>query len=177
MRTIFFALLVLIASCKTKSYDKEQSVEIITSLAEQDSVFRKLVAVTGHIVQDDIRSDSLAFLVLPVQASCPSCRKKVIKSIVKFKDNLKPNHFIVISARGGRKNINGYFKEEGEELPVIDKRLFLDTTNEASKLKLFDEKPTFYYTRNKLAYKKVSAIPATVKGDLSEFFLGYRKTE
>ncbi len=33
----------------------------------------------------------------------------------------------------------------------------------------------FYYTANEKVFKKVAAVPATVKEDLREYFAGYRK--
>ena len=59
----------------------------------------------------------------------------------------------------------------------MDERLFLDSVNAAYKLDLYTDKPTFYYAYNKKAYKKVSAIPITVREDLREFFSGYRNKE
>ena len=62
-------------------------------------------------------------------------------------------------------------------MPAIENRLFLDSVNLALKLDLYFDKPTIYYTAQQKAYKKVSAIPATVKADLRAFFSGYRTGE
>ncbi|SEO82255.1 hypothetical protein SAMN05660816_03648 [Niastella yeongjuensis] len=164
-------LTILLVACgKAK---KGSSVEFITEAVAQDSIFRKLIVLTDNRVPEATRHDSLAFLVLPVQASCPACRKKTIDSIIKNESRLLPNHFVVISAIGGKKIIGSYFKEEHAGLPESD-NVILDSANSAYKYNLYTDKPTFYYTHNQKAYKRVAAIPITVKEDLREFFSGYR---
>lgn len=148
------------------------SIEIINDAQAQSSIFNQLIALTNNSVTENEQYDSLAFLILPVEASCPSCRKKTIDSIMKHKDNLYAGRFIIISASGGQKTISSYFKEQDEELPVIENKLFLDSVNSAAKLKLIKDNPVIYYTANKKAIKKVSAIPATVRNDLHNFFSG-----
>jgi hypothetical protein len=167
--SIFFA-------CTSVS-DKTNSVELIKGTGKQDSIFNNLLTLTNNILPEEAQNDSLAFLILPVQASCPSCRKKTIDSIVKYKEKLAARHFIVISAEGGRKTINSYFIEEDRQLPVIENKLFLDSLNKAFKFELYSDKPTIYYTARQKAYKKVAAIPATVKQDLQEFFSGNRSND
>lgn len=151
------------------------SVESIASNGEQDALFKGLMAVTNNAISNNIRNDSLAFLVLPVQASCPSCRKKVIKSIVSNINRLPANHFIIISANGGRKTINSYFLEEHSSLPVSQGCLFLDSANLAFANKLYEDKPTIYYTFNGKAIRRAASIPATVKNDLTMFYSGNKK--
>lgn len=165
--------IVLAVSCNNE-VKTDSSIELIQRNSQQDSLFRDLVAVTQNAIPETDLGDSLAFLVLPVEASCPSCRSKTIDSIVKYQDKLTPNHFIIVSANGGRKTISGYFRSENSELPVIENRLFLDSNNLASQYKLYDKKPTMYYTYQKKAYKRVAAVPMTIKQDLQEFFSGYR---
>jgi hypothetical protein len=162
--------------CGKSPHKNGSSIEMIIQTGEQETIFRNLLEI-AHTVPEELRNDSLAFLILPVQASCPACRKKTIDSIAKNKDLLLANHFIIISANGGRKTIGSYFKEENKELPVIENSLFLDSTNFAYKHNLYTDKPTIYYTSNRKAFKKVAAIPITVKEDLREFFSGYRKPE
>jgi hypothetical protein len=169
---VLIILIVLFGCGKVKN--KHTSIEFINSGGEQDSIFNQLVALTWNTIKDTTLNDSLAFLILPVQASCPGCRIKTIDSIVKNRDRLKEHHYIIVSANGGRKKINGFFYEQGEELPVIENKFFLDTLNLSYHLNLCEEKPTIYYTYNKKAYKKVAAIPATVRQDLQEFFSGNR---
>lgn len=168
---ILFAFLVL--SCG-KSNQKYSSVELISQTTQQ-STFQNLIAITNNNLQSAELNDSLAFLVLPVQASCPSCRKKTIDSIMKYEAQLARNHYIIISATGGRKTIRGYFQEQQYEIPEIPGKLFLDSNNLANKYSLYKDKPTMYYTYNQKAFKKVSAVPATVRDDLREFFSGHRQ--
>jgi hypothetical protein len=157
-----------------KSKHKTQSVELITAGGKQDSIFQNLTVVTNNAIPTSVLSDSLAFLILPVQAACPSCLNKTIDSIVSHEEDLPHGHFIIISANGGHKTINRYFLEEGKEIPVIENKLFLDSTNQSYKLSLCKDRPTIYYAYNGKVYKKVSAVPATVREDLREFFSGYR---
>lgn len=161
---------ILLVCCNTSQ--KKSSIEMITDGGQQTAVFKDLVQLTN--LTANMQADSMAFLILPVQASCPACRNKTIDSVVQHKDDLPDNHFIVISANGGKKTINGYFLENNKSLPVIENRLFLDSTNQAYLLKLYDKKPTIYYVSKGKAYKKVAAIPTTVKDDLREFFSGHR---
>jgi len=163
---------IMLFGCVQKN--KHDSIELITDAGKQDVIFKNLVGLTGNAIADNIHKDSLAFLILPVQASCPSCRKKTIDSIVKHQDDLPEKHYIIISSIGGRKTINGFFREVDKELPVMKNELFLDSTNQAFKLELYEKKPTIYYTYDQKAYKKVAAIPSTVRQDLQEFFSGQR---
>lgn len=149
------------------------SIELITDRKEQDSIFHHLMALT-RVENINLLKDSVAFLVLPMQASCPACREKTIDSIVIHQHNLVKGRYIILSAKGGKKTISSFFKERDKELPAIDGRLFLDSTNEATKYNLIDEKPTAYYAHGGRVYKKVASVPMTVKEDLHEFFSGTR---
>jgi len=160
-------------SC-AKPDTSKRSVEMLTSVGMQDSIFKNLLRITDKGMIENNFKDSLAFLILPVQASCPSCRKKTIDSILKYSKNLRDDRYIIISANGGREVIDLYFREQNAQLPIIENRLFLDTTNLAYRLDLYEDKPTIYYTYNRKAYKKVAAIPVTVRDDLREFFSGHR---
>lgn len=168
-------LIMLCFGACEEARKKPNSVELIADKATQEAVFVKLVSVINNVIPDHQLKDSLAFLVLPVKLSCPACRKKTIDSIVKHKDNLLKDHFIIISASEGRKNISSYFQEEDHEIPVMENQLFLDSNHQAYKFNLVKENPVIYYTAHKKAYKRVSAIPATVKEDLREFFSGTRQ--
>src|SRR5687767_12927221 len=169
MKKILPLLSLIVMSCGAVS-KKNNSIELITEADKQDSVFNSLLVLMNNAVPEEIQRDSLAFLILPVQASCPSCRNKTIDSIVDHQNNLLKDHFIIISANGGRKTIKGYFQENDKMLPEIESKLFLDSTSLALKLDLYEKEPTMYYTYNRKAYKKVVAIPATVRDDLREFF-------
>lgn len=164
-------LILLVTACGRQAAKSGNSI-MITQPEEQAKVFGDILTVTRNAVPEAVQADSLAFLILPVQASCPACRKKAIDSIVKHRDALPHNRFIVISARGGYKTINSYFREQGAELPVVEGRLFLDSSNRGFKYDLFYDKPMIYYTANKRVYKKIEVIPATVKENLHGFFSG-----
>jgi hypothetical protein len=167
------SLLVLKLFSCGKSSDKPESIELIADTITQNSIFKSLARLVNGI-PESVSNDSLAFLILPIEASCPSCRNKTIDSIVKHLDDLAKNHFIIISASAGRKTINSYFRERDTELSNLPNHIFLDSTNQAYKDDLYNAKPTMYYTYNQKAYKKVGAAPATVRNDLSEFFSGHR---
>lgn len=168
-------LLILFYCCFACGKKPKTSIELIATAAKQEMIFQSLIKTTQNTIPVTLLDDSLSFLILPVQASCPACRKKTIDSIMKYQANLADNHYIIVSANGGRKTIRGYFQEQAYELPVIKDRLFLDSTNLAYKNKLYEDKPTMYYTFQKKTYKKVAAIPATVRDDLREFFSGHRE--
>jgi hypothetical protein len=173
MKTIILLVVIVFWTACEKP---PTSIEIITEPQQQDSLFRGLIAVIQYRIPEIIRNDSLAFLILPVQASCPSCRKKTIDSIMNHQTSLAPNHYIIIAANGGRKTMRGYFQEQHYELPIISdgQRLILDSQNLAYRYNLYKDKPTLYYTHHQKAYKRVSAVPATVRADLCEFFSGQR---
>ena len=103
--TLYFIMLMLAIACGKSSHKKGTSIELIKETKKQDSIFTGLLNIASSI-PTSLHQDSLAFLVLPVQASCPACRKKTIDSIIKHQDQLLPNHYIIISANGGRKTIN-----------------------------------------------------------------------
>jgi hypothetical protein len=177
MLKIIIALMgvVLVYACNDlsgKSRKKPDSAVLISEPAMQKAVFENLVKLTNKAIPDDQLNDSLAFLVLPVKLSCPACRRKTIDSIVKYQHRLLARNFIIISGSEGRRNVNAYFREVDKEMPVIENKLFLDSTNQAYKLELVKENPVIYYTSKQNAYKKVSAIPATVRDDLHDFFSG-----
>lgn len=169
-------LLILVTACG-KSDSKQKSVDLITEPSEQEKVFQDLLSLTDSSISTVMQQDSLAFLILPVEASCPACRKKTIDSIMKHKDNLLDRRFIIISGAGTRKILGSYFMEQNYRLPEIKNRLFLDSTYHAHKAKLYTTNPTLYYTFNRKAYKRISAVPSTVKEDLREFFSGYREVK
>lgn len=166
-----FILIALLTACNAKK-ENPHSATLVTDATAQDTIFNNLLKVSNNSIPESKLNDSLAFLILPVQASCPSCREKTIDSIVGNQHKLDEHHFIVISANAGRKAISSYFRERDYELPVIADKLFLDSINQAYQYELYTDKPTMYYTHNKKVYKVVAAIPNTVRKDLGEFFSG-----
>jgi hypothetical protein len=172
---ILYSILVICFFIGCGSRDKiPSSIDVIAEEAKRISLFQNLLRLTGNSIPKQQLNDSLAFLVLPVQASCPACRKKAIDSIIKYQDRMPAGRYIIISARAGRKTISSYFREEDADLPELENRLFLDSTNQAGIMEMYNEKPTIYYSLNQKVYKRVGAIPVTVKQDLQEFFSGYR---
>lgn len=159
-------------SCSGKKEDpkdKYSSNEWITRGSQQDSLFMQLVDLTQHSVNEKQTADSLSFLVLPVEAACPSCRRKTIDSIQKYQHILPPNHFVVISGTSF-KTIRAFFKEQDQSVPSAEGRIFIDSTNEAFIQDLVYTKPVIYYAAGKKVYRKVSSKPFTIKHDLKEFF-------
>lgn len=173
VKYLIVAFLIIGVACKD-SMTPPNSISFIANPPEQADIFKKLTSITA--VPESELNDSLAFLVLPVKLSCPACRRKTIDSIVKHQDDLLKGHYIVISSSESRRNMRAYFQEVDKEMPVIEKKLYLDTIHQAYKIELVTENPVIYYTANQKAYKKVSAIPATVRDDLREFFSGTRNT-
>jgi hypothetical protein len=172
---IFIATALISIGCGESKRDDNS--EIIPTASLQDSIFNTLLELTDNTLPDNVHNDSLAFLILPVQASCPACRKKTIDSIVKHQASLAANRYIIITAKGGRRTINSYFRELDHQLPIINGRLFLDTLNQAHHFNLFKDNPAIYYTAEKKTYKRVFAIPATIRNDLSNFFSGSNNNE
>ena len=166
---IVIVLLYLLSlnSCGTKN--KEKTVEEITDVTKQEVMFQNLLKIVSLTDSRSLVNDSLAFLILPLQASCPACRKKTIDSIVKHQKELNDGHFIVISANGGKKTMSAFFREQQYELPV-NKQLYLDSTNAGWRYDLYKDNTVFYYAYNRKVYRKVTAVPATIKSDLKEFF-------
>ena len=169
MKYYIIAFITVLLSCDTQTKNIE-NIESIVDIKQQTSIFENLIVVTNNDIDSGIINDSLAFLILPLEASCPSCRNKVIDSIAKHGNDLLPNHFIILSANGGKKKFSGYFKARGYDLPTVGKFLFLDSNNTSNVLKLYDMKPTFFYTSKKKVFRKVSSTPASVKQDLNDFF-------
>lgn len=162
---------VTIVSCRSNiSQTEKSSSEQITEAGKQDSVFMQLMDITGHQIESDLLSDSLAFLIVPLRESCPSCLNKTIDSILKYSNNPPEKRLIIISLKGGRKSASAYFRDRKGELPEIPGKIFLDTVNRAAEFDLFNNNPAIYYTANKKAYQRVFSLPETIKRDLHSFF-------
>lgn len=172
MKLRFLILLSIFWSCSKPA--KVESVQMIDNEASSQHYFKALMAVTEDRIPVNEQQDSLSFLILPLQASCPSCRKKTLDSIIKHKHDLKSRHYIILSTSEGLQAIEGYFYARKSQMPDLKGKMFIDTLNYASQLGLFDLKPTMYYAFHGLVYKRVNAYPQTVKEDLREYFSGYR---
>lgn len=168
--TIFACLLLMACHSKVNVAPKDS---IIQQPEIQRSLYQKL-AQTAPV--DLPATDSASFLILPLEASCPSCRDKTLDSIIKFSKQVPSNHFILLSLKdGGKRYVKQYFKNAGHpEVPEIPGVLFLDSTGKAGELELYDVNPVIYYIANGHTYRKVDAWPNTIEEDLREFFRGYR---
>jgi hypothetical protein len=170
MKRLAHLLIVLIlwSGCKSKS--DVNSVELINETPRQEVLFKVLSDFTEPNIARNRLKDSVAFLLLPIEAICPSCRKKIIDSIMAHQNNLDSRHYIIISANGGKKTMEAYFRERGHKLPAIKDNLYLDSTNQTFKKELYTDKPIFFYGYNQKILKKVSSVPTTIKEDLHFFF-------
>lgn len=174
MRSLCFIILIAFGGCVT-SHDRKGSEELIAGTERQDSLFAQLMRLTETSMPERIQPDSIAILILPLEASCPSCRKKTIDSIVNRQHDLRNGHYVVLSGTTGRRTMNAYFMEEGASIPTKNGRLLLDTTARAIDLGLVEDRPTIYYAARKKVYKKVGVLPESVRKDLREFFSGFRE--
>jgi hypothetical protein len=173
---LFCIVCIIAIACSDREVSPDNNTELIKDVMRQEKIFNNLINVAKTIPEDEL-DDSLAFLILPIQASCASCRSKTIDSIVKYKDILPDRHFIIISANGGRKTITSFFRDRNAELPAIENRLFLDSTSQAYELGLYEEQPTLYYAYKKKAYRMIASKPSQIKKDLREFFSGKKTNE
>lgn len=175
MRNIFLLIIsCTIASCGNDKPSPYISTEIITSVAVQEQLFQDLQEVFLKDISGINPGDSLSFLILPLQASCPSCRKKTIDSIMAH-PQLQKNHFINIAISGGRKTANSFFRQQNYEMPELTSTFQFDSTNLTYQKGLYKDQPMIYYAANQKVYKKIAARPSSVREDLREFFTGYRK--
>lgn len=172
MKRIFPYICLILMACNNKSTPEPRDT-IIKQPEAQEKLFRQL---SSFIPSELPTNDSLSFLVLPLDFSCPSCRDKTLDSIVKFRKRILPGHYIILTlSEGGQKHIRRYFKNAGHSsVPEIPGVIFIDSTNKAGSLQLYHNNPAFYYTASGRAYRKVDAWPHTIKEDLREFFRGYR---
>lgn len=171
---LFFAGLLL-AACSHTGKDKGDnagpaSAGVVTDPVVQDSLFRRLARLTQNSIDANRQNDSLAFLFLPLQASCPACRRKAIESIVKYRDRLDDKHYVIITG-GGEKLVKEYFEQQEREVPFAGS-IFYDTAGLAASNKISAKNPNVYYSYDRKVYRKVSCVPATIKRDLEEFFKG-----
>jgi hypothetical protein len=176
MKLLFpIAITLIICACNNKKPDDKPSTEYINSIQEQKSLFEQLKQIFLVNSASESLNDSIAFLILPLQASCPSCRKKSIDSIMAHINAFPKNHFVTIALNAGRKSANSFFREQNYEMPALTPFFQFDSTNLTGKTNLYENQPMIYYAFNQKVYKKVAARPSTVKEDLREFFYGYRK--
>ncbi|MGN7722632.1 hypothetical protein [Chitinophaga sp. 22620] len=171
MKKIFLYALPLLFACNATVAPPNNDTLVQDSQRQKDTYHQ-----LAQLVPDSVLTgDSISFMVLPLQASCPSCRDKALDSIIQFKEKVPKNHYIILSLKGGQKYIKHFFKNAGhKQIPEIPGVMFIDSVDKAGDFELYHSNPAFYYTSSGNVYRKISALPATVKEDLSEFFRGYR---
>lgn len=167
-RVVFIFSLILL-SCSEKNNDIDPNVQKIVDQSLQDSLFNQLSYLTFNSIPASFRNDSLSFLILPIEAACPSCRKKTIDSILKYQSSLRSNQFIIISGTG-MDAIKSYFNEQNTAMPVAYQGIFYDTTNQAFIKDLIFTKPTIYNSSAAKVYEKISCVPTNIKKHLKAFF-------
>lgn len=168
MRICFITLLIFL-SCNN-SEKKNNNHVLLNNEQEERTYFSKIISV-GNLESElsNQVSDSLSILVLPLEASCPSCRNKTIDSIMSYAGKLNDHSVVILTAKAGIKNMNAFFRERGyESIPLENKKIVLDSTNQANGL--YKNNTTIYYTSQRKVYRIVSSMPATIKNDLHEFF-------
>ncbi|KAA2239732.1 hypothetical protein F0L74_26430 [Chitinophaga agrisoli] len=167
---LVIGMTILFLSCKQESKKSGSFNKIIAENSLQDTLFRRLTNLTsdGNDIES-MKEDSLFFLILPVEAACPSCRKKTIDSIVKYKDQIDDQHFIIITG-SGRRIIESFFNEQGCELPIGAHNIFIDSTHQAFINDLSFTRPEIYYAHRRRVFEKISCVPTNIKGELAKFF-------
>jgi len=167
---IVFMITLNLYSCGPSATEQinAANIKIIDDMATQDSLF-KLLADLSHIPDVRPKSDSIAFLILPIDAACPACRNKTIDSIIANKDKLKNNHYIIISGAGIRK-IESYFLERNHDLPLSYDRILIDSLNRTFRDDLVLTKPTIYYSINQKVVKRITCVPRNIKKELAYYF-------
>lgn len=137
---------------------------------EIDSMaFDKLVGLTDTAIAYNKLNDSLAFLIIPLDAVCPHCRDKAIKALLAHKEGLSEDHYVIITA-SSYKGIRAFFTERKQSTPEEKGSIFLDGESEAFKNNLIFMHPTVYYAHNKEVYKKVVSYPTNIDKTLEDFF-------
>lgn len=172
LHRIYIALLCIVISGCGASSTNDTPRETTLREEGRDSLFQQLMVLTGNNISVEYRMDSLAFLILPLDNSCPACRDKTMDSIAKHLHDLRPGHYIVLSANSGIKNMRSTFQENGRDMPVLDGKVFIDSANLAYNYDLYASNPSMFYAADGQVFKSVFSLPASIKEDLMYFFSG-----
>ncbi|QEH42203.1 hypothetical protein [Chitinophaga sp. XS-30] len=170
---LFIVAAIFTSGC-TSMGEKGDKKQPVMNKVENDSLFKQLMILTNSKIPSEKQNDSLAFLILPLNNSCPSCRDKTIDSISRHISSLKSKHYIIISANDGIKNMRATFTKNDRKIPSAPGRVFLDSMDLAYKFDLYASNPSMFYTAGGKVYKSVYALPESIKQDLQEFFSGFR---
>ncbi|UPK68071.1 hypothetical protein [Chitinophaga filiformis] len=170
---LILLICILFASCiRQQDYEKKdprkKSTEAIGDQHQQDSLFKNIATLLDGKIKPDEIGDSIAILIIPIDAACDACRDKAIDSVLEHRSKFKKGHFAIISANG-LKTIKAYFTSRNMQDPTDD-RIILDHQNVAFKEQLVYIRPTAYYCYDRKAYKRVTSNSITVKEDLQLFF-------
>lgn len=172
IKNIFTLSWILILSCTISADEKkqEEDTQKISDPVDQKSTFDKLVQITQHKIPPKIISDSLFFLIVPIDAACNNCRDKATIATVQHRGSLKQNHFVIFSANG-LKPIKLYFQEQNVVLPDSNNNnIFIDKDNLAFINDLIFTHPTVYHCYEGKAYEKIAGFPLNIKEVLEKFF-------
>lgn len=166
---LILSTFMIVICCKEKSLTDKVIEKDKIGAIEGDSLYHQLMSSFVQLSRSTELYDSISVLILPVQAACPSCRKKTIDSIIKHKGDLIKNRFIILSGTDA-KNIKATFAERDAEVPIGLSGIIIDSTNEAFVQDLVYTKPVIYYCKNGRVARKIVSIPSTIREDLAEFF-------
>jgi hypothetical protein len=167
---IFTIIVCIVQSCNgSKKEQPSTLIEKITDLQLQEQLFSKLIELTNRDASKKVGGDSLAFLILPVDAACPSCRNKTVDSISKYKLTLSKNRFVIVSGTSP-KIIRVAFEERQSNTPVDIPNIFIDSINKSFLNDLAFTRPMIYYSSNHRVYLKISCVPKNIKQELHRFF-------
>jgi len=139
-------------------------------LSEEQAVsqFKTITDLINRKPQSLPQSDSLSVLIIPIDASCNSCRDYSIDALMKNKDKLNSSRKVIISATND-KIIKNYLIENHITLPD-NSNLSLDDSSYAFKTGLIFEHPAAFYISHKKVYSKVDITPNNIKNSINTFF-------
>ena len=174
---LILAICILFCKCgsnsiRTNSSKVQEDGETMSGIKSDiiDSLsFQRLISLTDSSNRDITLSDSLAFLIIPLDAVCPHCRDRAIKALIENRNRIPKEHYIIISA-ASHKGIKAFFAERNQENPEMKGKVFLDGESEAFKSNLIFMHPTVYYTHNKQIVKKIISYPTNIDKVLEDFF-------
>lgn len=142
--------------------------ESIIAYNDQETIFEQLSLLLKGKISPSI-NDSAFFLIIPIDASCNTCRDKATAAAMKYKDFLRQNQFIIFSSKG-IKLIKAYFENQKFSLPQEGDHFFYDSDNLAFINDLIFTHPTTFKCYNEKAYEKVISVPLSIDKDLENFF-------
>lgn len=122
-------ILPVLFSCRSEPQRPIASSSSPIPLNEQQIIFSKLMDVINDSTKSQYK-DSLAILIIPIDASCPFCRDRCIDYLNKYLNQLPNNHIAIITGNG-MKAIHSYFSSKNKRVPSKDRQVYFDGTNSA----------------------------------------------